>query len=187
MPSEGLADLITGCKVGDAQHLTDSWWKPQLGVLFSSPEIMLTNLRGDFDRMIIKQTLFFNCQSKLSGNFCGSLCQCNTISFPTFLAFFSPFYPFKVVGLLAGWWEEQMIALWSGVFWGCSFSFAACSILSRLMMSLCFPNLQTFPVWVVIAKPKGGNMSWACRDVPSQVFSWLAGHPKDLIHDGNLR
>lgn len=95
MPSEGLADLITGCKVGDAQHLTDSWWKPQLGALFSSPEIMLTNLRGDFDRMIIKQTLFFNCQSKLSGNFCASLCQCNTISFPTFLAFFFPLLSFQ--------------------------------------------------------------------------------------------
>ena len=137
--------------MGDAQHLTDSWWELQLGILFSSPEITLTNLRGDFDRMIIKQTLFFNCQGKLPGHFRGSLCQCNSISFPIFLAFF-PFYPFKVVGLLAGQQEEWMTALWSGVSWGCSFSFAARSILSRLVMSLCSPNPQTCSVWGVIFK-----------------------------------
>ena len=171
--------------MGDAQHLTDSWWELQLGILFSSPEITLTNLRGDFDRMIIKQTLFFNCQGKLPGHFRGSLCQCNSISFPIFLAFFFSLLSFQ------GGWSASRTARGTD-----DCSLIRCFLRKQFLLCSLQHSEQAGDE-SVLPKPadllcvgsdfQRGNMSWACWDVPSQVFSLLVGHPEDLIHDGNLR
>lgn len=137
--------------------------------------------------MIIKQTLFFNCQGKLPGHFRGSLCRCNRISFPIFLAFFFSLLSFQ------GGRSASRTAKGTD-----DYSLIRCFL--RVQFLLCSPqHSEQAGDESVLPKPadlpcvgsdfqaKRGNMSWACRDVPSRVFSLLVGHPEDLIHDGNLR